>query len=75
MVVVMVAWKALTKVETMAERRARSLVAWMVVVWVGKLVGVKAAMMVVKMGVKMVVVKVCLSVETRVAQLVGLKVA
>ena len=50
MVVVMVAWKALTKVETMAERRARSLVASMVVVWVGKLVGVKAAMMVVKMG-------------------------
>ena len=67
MVAVMVARKALMKVETMAERMARSLVAWMVVMWVGKLVGGKAAMMVVKLGVKMVVVKVYWSVETRVA--------
>ena len=67
MVVAMVAWRALMKVETMAERMARSLVAWMVVMWVGKLVGGKAAMMVVKLGVKMVVVKVYWSVETRVA--------
>ena len=67
MVVAMVAWRALMKVETMAERMARSLVAWMVVMWVGKLVDGKAAMMVVKLGVKMVVVKVYWSVETRVA--------
>ena len=67
MVAVMVARKALRKVETMAERMAHSLVAWTVVMWAGKLVGVKAAMMVVQMDLKTVVVKVCWSVETRVA--------